>query len=164
MVSSYFFSSSLRQLCSTLLTYFTYFTYLLMYLFTLLSIHEISKLIMYQFYYDYLKPKYGDKCTLLFTDTDCFCCHIQTEDVNFLPLQQIFTESSPGILRTRQILLTQHILLTRPTTKCVLKNSLSLRTRVANLVCVCVFINKRKNTNCLSLSRLFRPRTHIKVI
>jgi len=24
---------------------------------------------MYQFYYDYLKPKYGDKCTLLFTDT-----------------------------------------------------------------------------------------------
>ena len=27
------------------------------------SILEISKLIMYQFYYDSLKPKYGDKCT-----------------------------------------------------------------------------------------------------
>jgi len=40
------------------------------------SILEISKLIMYQLYYDYLKPKYGDKCTLLFTDTYSFCCHI----------------------------------------------------------------------------------------
>jgi len=37
---------------------------------------------MYQFYYDYLKPKYGDKCTLLFIDTDAFCCHIQTEDLH----------------------------------------------------------------------------------
>jgi len=52
---------------------------------------------MYQFYYDYLKPKYDDKYTLLFTDTDCFRCRIQTEDVNFLLIQQIFTESSPGI-------------------------------------------------------------------
>jgi len=42
---------------------------------------EISKLIMYRFYYNYLKPKYGDKCTLLFTDTDSLCCHIQTEDL-----------------------------------------------------------------------------------
>jgi len=46
-----------------------------------LSILEISKLIMYQFYYDYLKPKYGNKCTLLFTDTDSFCCHIETPDL-----------------------------------------------------------------------------------
>jgi len=45
------------------------------------AILEISKLIMYQFYYDYLKPKYGDNCTLLFTDTDSFCCHIQTDDI-----------------------------------------------------------------------------------
>ena len=35
--------------------------------------------------------------------------------------------------------------------------TLSLWTRVANLPCVCVFfsINKRKNTNCVRLSRLF---------
>jgi len=45
------------------------------------SIHEISKLIMYQFYYDYLKAKYGDKCTFLFTGTDSVCCYIQTEDL-----------------------------------------------------------------------------------
>ena len=36
---------------------------------------------MYEFYYDYLKPKYLDRCKLLFTDTDAFYCHIQTEDL-----------------------------------------------------------------------------------
>jgi len=45
------------------------------------AILEISKLIMYQFYYDYLKPTYGNNCKLLFTDTDSFCCHIQTDDL-----------------------------------------------------------------------------------
>jgi len=45
------------------------------------TILEISKLIMYRFFYDYLKPKYGDKCKLLFTDTDALCCHIETEDL-----------------------------------------------------------------------------------
>jgi len=44
------------------------------------TILEITKLIMYRFFYDYLKPKYEDKCKLLFTDTDSLCCHIETED------------------------------------------------------------------------------------
>ena len=41
------------------------------------TILEISKSIMYQFHYDYLKPTYGNNCKLLFTDMDSFCCHIQ---------------------------------------------------------------------------------------
>jgi len=45
------------------------------------SILEIFKLVMYEFYYDYLKPKYSDRCKLLFTDTDSFCCHIETPDL-----------------------------------------------------------------------------------
>jgi len=45
------------------------------------AILELSKLTMYQFYYDYLKPKYGDRCHLLFTDTDALCCEIQTGDL-----------------------------------------------------------------------------------
>ena len=65
-----------------LVTYLNNFLILLANLFTLLfSILEISKSMMYQLYYDYLKPKYGDKCTLLFTDTDSFCSRIQTEDL-----------------------------------------------------------------------------------
>ena len=39
-----------------------------------------SKTLMYEFYYDYLKPKYGDKVKLCYTDTDSFITHIQTED------------------------------------------------------------------------------------
>ena len=45
------------------------------------AVLDLSKLHMYQFHYDYIKPKYGDKATLLFTDTDSLCYHIQTEDV-----------------------------------------------------------------------------------
>ena len=35
---------------------------------------------MYEFYYDYLKPKYGDKLRLFYMDTNNFIIHIETED------------------------------------------------------------------------------------
>ena len=44
------------------------------------AILDISKLLMYEFYYDYLKPKYGGKLRLCYMDTDSFIIHIQTED------------------------------------------------------------------------------------
>ena len=44
------------------------------------AILDKSKTLMYEFYYDYLKPKYGDKVKLCYTDTDSFITHIQTED------------------------------------------------------------------------------------
>ena len=34
------------------------------------AILDISKTIMYEFWYDYLKPKYGDKIKLCYMDTD----------------------------------------------------------------------------------------------
>lgn len=42
---------------------------------------DISKVLMYDFHYNYIVPKYGDKATLLFTDTDSLCYSIETEDV-----------------------------------------------------------------------------------
>ena len=45
-----------------------------------LSILEISKTLMYEFWYDYMKPKYGDNVKLCFMDTDSFIMHIKTED------------------------------------------------------------------------------------
>ena len=44
------------------------------------SILEISKLIMYEFWYDYMKPKYGGKAKLCYMDTGSFIIHIKTED------------------------------------------------------------------------------------
>ena len=41
---------------------------------------DISKTLMCEFYYDYLKPKYGDKVKLCYMDTDSFIIHVQTED------------------------------------------------------------------------------------
>ena len=35
---------------------------------------------MYEFWYDYIKPKYQDKAKLCYTDTDSFIIHIKTED------------------------------------------------------------------------------------
>ena len=44
------------------------------------SILDISKTLMYEFWYDYIEPKYGDKAKLCFTDTDSFIVNIKTED------------------------------------------------------------------------------------
>ena len=35
---------------------------------------------MYEFWYDYLKPKYGDKVKLCYLDTDNFVIYVETED------------------------------------------------------------------------------------
>ena len=45
------------------------------------TILELSKLIMYRFYYDHLKSIYADRCRLLFTDTDSLSCEIQTANI-----------------------------------------------------------------------------------
>ena len=45
-----------------------------------LSILEISKTLMCEFWYDYMKPKYGDNVKLCYMDTDSFIMHIKTED------------------------------------------------------------------------------------
>ena len=44
-----------------------------------LSILEISKLVMYEFWYDYMKPKYGEKAKLCYMDTDNSIVYIKTE-------------------------------------------------------------------------------------
>ena len=45
-----------------------------------LSILEISKTLMYEFWYDYMKPKYGDDVKLCYMDTDSFVMNIKTND------------------------------------------------------------------------------------
>ena len=45
-----------------------------------LSILDISKILMYEFWYDYMKPKYGDNVKLCYMDTDSFIMSIKTKD------------------------------------------------------------------------------------
>ena len=45
-----------------------------------LSILETSKILMYEFWYDYMKPKYHDNVKLCYMDTDSFIMNIKTND------------------------------------------------------------------------------------
>ena len=45
-----------------------------------MSILNISKILIYEFWYDYIKPKQGDRVKLCYTDTDSFLLHIITKD------------------------------------------------------------------------------------
>ena len=45
-----------------------------------LSILEISKILMYEFWYDYMKPKYDNNVQLCYMDTDSFIMNIKTND------------------------------------------------------------------------------------
>ena len=44
------------------------------------AILDLSKMGMYEFHYDYMKPKYGSKVQLCYMDTDSFVYEIETED------------------------------------------------------------------------------------
>ena len=44
------------------------------------SILEISKTLMYEIWYDYIKSRYDNNVKLCYMDTDNFTMHIKTED------------------------------------------------------------------------------------
>ena len=46
-----------------------------------LSTLDLSKTVMYEFWYDYVKPNYGGNAKLYFMDTDSFLVHAKTDDV-----------------------------------------------------------------------------------
>ena len=48
-----------------------------------LSVLEISKRLMYEFWYDYMKPKYGNDIKLCYMDTNSFIMNIKTNDFYF---------------------------------------------------------------------------------
>ena len=61
-----------------------------------MCILELSKVLMYQFHYDYIKNKYDNKSKLLFIDTDSLTYEINTEDIyeDFSRNKEIFDLSN----------------------------------------------------------------------
>ena len=47
----------------------------------LVTMLEFSKRLMYEFWYDYVKPKYGEKAKLCYMDTDSFILYRKTTDI-----------------------------------------------------------------------------------
>ena len=45
-----------------------------------LSILELSKILMYESWYNYIKPKYGEKAKLCYMNTDSFIVYIKTDN------------------------------------------------------------------------------------
>ena len=46
-----------------------------------MPILHISKILMYEFWYNFFRPKYGDKAKFCYTDTVSFIIYIKTEDI-----------------------------------------------------------------------------------
>ena len=60
-----------------------------------MPILDISKTLMYKFWYDCFKRKYGDRAKLCYTDTDSFIIHIITEDF----FEDVLTMLRYGMIR-----------------------------------------------------------------
>ena len=45
------------------------------------SILYLSEILMFEFWYDYVKPKHGKKTKLCYMDTDSFIVYIKRDDI-----------------------------------------------------------------------------------
>ena len=62
-----------------------------------ISILNLSKHLMYDFYYNQLKAQYGESCQLLYMDTDSLLLEIETEDVykDMAQKRELYTSDYP---------------------------------------------------------------------
>ena len=59
-----------------------------------LSILKLNKVIMYEFWSDYVKPKYSEKAKLCYLDTDSFIVYMKTNDIYVAVVENRFDTSN----------------------------------------------------------------------
>ena len=64
-----------------------------------MSILDISKILMYEFWYNHIIPKYGEQAKLCYTDTDSCIIYIKTEDF----FEDISSDVENGFIRLTMI-------------------------------------------------------------
>ena len=74
-----------------------------------LPILEISKTLMYEFWYDYIKLKYSDNVKLCYMDTDSFIMHIKTEDFKMILLMMLKKDLIHQIMKSTDRYLQERI-------------------------------------------------------
>ena len=67
-----------------------------------MSILDISKALMYEFWYDYIRPKYEERAKLCYPDTDSFIIYIKTKDI-YNDVERWFDTSNYNDKRTLPI-------------------------------------------------------------
>ena len=80
-----------------------------------LLIKELSKLLMHEFWYNYVKAKYSEKVKLCYMDTDSFIVYIKTDDTYKDIVEDIETRFD-----------TSNYELNRPLPKVKIKNAIEL--------------------------------------
>ena len=77
-----------------------------------MTVLDLSKHLMYDFYYNHLKKTYGENVRLLYTDTDSVIIHVTTEDIyadmmkhadlydtsNYSPDHQLFSDTNKKVI------------------------------------------------------------------
>ena len=100
-----------------------------------MSILDISKIPMYEFWYDYLKPKYKQNLQLCYMDTDSFIFNIKAEDWYKDTLNDVEKRFDTSNIQTNI-----------PTKKCINKKVLVMMKDELNGKCMKKFIGLR--TKC----------------
>ena len=60
---------------------------------------EVSKTLMYEFWYDYIKQKYQQNTKQCYIDSDSFIIHVKTEDIYEDIADDVKKELTPQIIK-----------------------------------------------------------------